>query len=117
MTKAPKPAAAPVTTAPATNGPVTSAPAAPEKATQDQAALTLPTGQMKLDAEVAAVKALASAEVPHVAVMGPTKGRWRIGRHFSPMPTLIALADLAEGDLERLTADPELVVVYGNGTT
>lgn len=52
------------------------------------------------------------AEAPEatVVVTGPEKGRWRAGRKFTREPSSIPLGDLAEGDLEKLQADPELHV-------
>lgn len=68
---------------------------------------------------VIASKALAMAKsanaalgnIPAITVVGPAKGRWRAGRHFTPEATVIALEDLLEGQLEAITADPELTVV------
>jgi len=48
-------------------------------------------------------------------VVGPAKGRWRIGRHFTPEPAAIALADLSQEDIERLLTDPELTVIPAPG--
>ena len=45
-----------------------------------------------------------------VIVKGPAKGRWRIGRHFTPEPTAIPLADLSAKEKEALATDPELMV-------
>ena len=36
--------------------------------------------------------------------------RWRIGRQFTPEPTLIPLDDLSEGDVDALRSDPLLLV-------
>ena len=36
--------------------------------------------------------------------------RWRIGRQFTPDPTLISLDDLSEGDVAALRSDPLLLV-------
>ena len=36
--------------------------------------------------------------------------RWRIGRQFTPEPTLIALDDLSEADVAALRSDPLLLV-------
>lgn len=48
--------------------------------------------------------------VGFVDVTGPAKGRWRIGKHFTRETQRIELADLKEGQLDALKADPELVV-------
>ena len=36
--------------------------------------------------------------------------RWRIGRQFTPEPTLIPLDDLSDGDVDALRSDPLLLV-------
>ena len=36
-------------------------------------------------------------------------GRWRAGRHFTPEPQRVLIADLGEGQLEAIQADPFLV--------
>ncbi|MBW7968124.1 hypothetical protein [Bradyrhizobium sp. BR 10289] len=67
------------------------------------------------------VRAVAPAEpAPVLAITGPAievrtkpgrqQTRYRAGRAFGPQPVPIALADLAEGDLDKLMGDPELVV-------
>lgn len=43
-----------------------------------------------------------------IKVVGPAKGRWRIGRHFGPEPVVIPLNELTEAQMAALTADPEL---------
>lgn len=40
----------------------------------------------------------------------PAMGRWRIGRHFTQEPTRIAVTDVTDDELERLIADPELIL-------
>ena len=45
-----------------------------------------------------------------VTVTGPEKGRRRAGRRFGAEPTVIPAAELAEGELAMLLADPELKV-------
>lgn len=47
---------------------------------------------------------------PTVVVTGPEQGRWRIGRKFTREPVSIPLDQLGDGDLDRLKADPALVV-------
>ncbi len=49
--------------------------------------------------------------VPAVTVIGPARGRWRAGRFFTPAPAILPLAELAEGQLEALKADPHLAVL------
>ncbi len=39
---------------------------------------------------------------------------FRAGRGFGPVPTVIEVSELAEGDLERLLAEPRLTVVEGD---
>jgi hypothetical protein len=48
--------------------------------------------------------------IGYVDVTGPAKGRWRIGKHFTRQTQRIALADLKDGQLDALEADPELAV-------
>ncbi len=51
-----------------------------------------------------------STDAFDIVVIGPAKGRWRIGRHFGPGETRIPLADLTEAEIDALRADPALVV-------
>lgn len=52
----------------------------------------------------------AAKPVPSVVVTSLSqKGRWRIGRFFTPEPQMIALVDLTAEQQERLVADPQLV--------
>lgn len=44
-------------------------------------------------------------------VVGPAKGRWRLGRQFTQQPTCLVVADLTDEEIERLRTDPELTVV------
>lgn len=41
------------------------------------------------------------------------RGRWRIGRHFTTTPTPVEIDELTEEQVERLLADPELLVSFG----
>ena len=50
-------------------------------------------------------------EVPVLQVVGPAKGRWRIGQKFTPEVTVLVLADLTHGQMQALSDDPELVVI------
>jgi hypothetical protein len=52
--------------------------------------------------------------VDGVVVIGPQKGRWRIGRHFGPGETYIAASELNETQIAALQADAELVVIVGH---
>lgn len=45
-----------------------------------------------------------------IMVVGPKGGRWRGGRHFTPEPTIIDVADLTEEEGMALIHDPKLVV-------
>ena len=45
-----------------------------------------------------------------IIVTGPKRGRWRAGRHFTPEPSVIALADLTKEQLAMIEADPALTV-------
>lgn len=44
-----------------------------------------------------------------VRVVGPAKGRWRAGRHFTPEPVEIAASELKVEDVQKLFDDPELI--------
>lgn len=46
-----------------------------------------------------------------IVVRGPTKGRWRIGRHFTPEPVTIPAAELGPEQVTALLDDPELTVL------
>lgn len=63
----------------------------------------------------AATKAQAAAEAQSAAaetitVVGPKKGRWRAGRHFTLEPTVIPMSDLTEAQFDAIDSDPLLVV-------
>ncbi|WP_305970445.1 MULTISPECIES: hypothetical protein [unclassified Mameliella] len=45
-----------------------------------------------------------------LTVIGPKKGRWRAGRHFTPEPVEIPLANLSEEEIAMLVADPKLTL-------
>lgn len=45
-------------------------------------------------------------------VIGPKKGRWRAGRHFTREPSIILVSDLAEGEREMIEGDPMLTVEF-----
>lgn len=47
-----------------------------------------------------------------VTVHGPAKGRWRVGRHFTPEPVVIQASDLTGAQAKQLSEDPELVCVW-----
>lgn len=52
----------------------------------------------------------ALGDAPSITVVGPGKGRRRIGRRFTPEPTSIPLSELEGGELEALRGDPLLIV-------
>ena len=56
----------------------------------------------------AEAKTKKTAQPVVLQVKGPTKGRWRAGRHFTPEPVDIPMADLSDEDLLKLKGDPEL---------
>ena len=62
------------------------------------------------DGDTAEPKAPIWPPLPTVVVKGPAKGRWRIGRHFTPEPTSFAASDLSEAQVAALLSDPELHV-------
>lgn len=45
-----------------------------------------------------------------LTVIGPRKGRWRAGRHFSPEPVKIPLAELSDDEIAMLAGDPKLTL-------
>lgn len=45
-----------------------------------------------------------------VVVIGPARGRWRIGRRFGQEPVSIAADEITEAEFALLMADPELAV-------
>ncbi|WP_149589827.1 hypothetical protein [Tabrizicola flagellatus] len=45
-------------------------------------------------------------------VIGPARGRWRAGRHFTAEAVEIPIAELAEDDLQRIEGDPQLKVIF-----
>ncbi|MBY6118539.1 hypothetical protein KUV64_05305 [Mameliella alba] len=45
-----------------------------------------------------------------LTVIGPRKGRWRAGRHFSPEPVKIPLAELGDDEIAMLAGDPKLTL-------
>lgn len=47
---------------------------------------------------------------PIVVVVGPSEGRWRIGRHFTSAPVEIKASDLSEDDMSALEGDARLIV-------
>ena len=51
--------------------------------------------------------------IPVLRVVGPEKGRRRIGRRFGPEPVDVPLADLSEEDVEQLKGDRSLIVSAG----
>lgn len=53
----------------------------------------------------------AEPQSAEVEVIGPRKGRWRIGRKFGQTPTRIPLAELDEAQLDALKGDSALVVL------
>jgi len=63
--------------------------------------------------QAAAAQMPPEGEGPVLAVKGPTKGRWRAGRHFGPEVVTIPARELTEAQIEALFGDPELVVVVG----
>ena len=78
---------------------------------------TISGAALKSDAQAAAdtqaaadAQAAASEEGPTITVVGPKKGRWRIGRQFTLEPTVIAVSDLTEDQIAALERDPLLII-------
>ncbi len=47
---------------------------------------------------------------PSLIVIGPKKGRWRIGRKFGVEPVTLLVDGLTEDDMKALAADPTLTI-------
>jgi hypothetical protein len=47
-----------------------------------------------------------------VTVIGPAKGRWRAGRHFTPVAVVINASEITGAEAKLLAEDPELVCVW-----
>lgn len=47
---------------------------------------------------------------PMVVVVGPSEGRWRIGRHFTSEPVEIKASELSKDDMLALEGDARLIV-------
>ncbi len=45
-----------------------------------------------------------------VSIVGPKRGRWRAGRHFTAEPTVIPVDDLTEDEIVAITLDDKLTV-------
>jgi len=60
----------------------------------------------------AAIAAATSGAVtgPHVTVVGPERGRRRIGRAFGREPIRIPLSELSQAEIAELERDPALAV-------
>lgn len=54
--------------------------------------------------------AMIGPEPVMITITGPKRGRWRAGRHFTPAPVQIPLADLSDDEIEMLRDDPKLSV-------
>ncbi|OWV43188.1 hypothetical protein [Mameliella alba] len=60
----------------------------------------------------APIKSSAPEQPPEgvLTVIGPRKGRWRAGRHFTPEPVQIPLANLSDDEIAMLAGDPKLTL-------
>lgn len=64
-----------------------------------------------LDPEDQEAKPPATAPIPlAIRVIGPARGRWRIGRRFGPEPVDIPVDELSEEEADALAADPLLII-------
>ena len=45
-------------------------------------------------------------------VIGPKKGRWRAGRHFTPEASFLKVSELGEQDIAAIVADPVLTSAF-----
>ncbi len=107
MTKKSKPSPVAETPIP----PVASEPAAATDAPAVAGAQVTITGEPGLAEAVA--KVLVDQKTPpgqSVSVTGPAKGRWRCGRHFTPVPVHILLEELSVAQIAAMVDDPELKV-------
>ncbi|MFD1342885.1 hypothetical protein [Litorisediminicola beolgyonensis] len=91
---------------------VTQAEAAAANSSQPKAPDATPSSDLASASTGAAGPApvLEEGEDLVVEVIGPKKGRWRAGRHFTPAPTVIPLSELSEHQKHALISDPRLLV-------
>jgi len=61
-----------------------------------------------VEAKADAPKTKKAAQPVVLQIKGPANGRWRAGRHFTPQPVEIPMADLSDDDLLKLKGDPAL---------
>ncbi|RWR26792.1 hypothetical protein D2T29_19640 [Sinirhodobacter populi] len=126
----PQEAAALKTPAEGQAGTAEAVPAAPDAATVETALSAIVTdgaeqdipftdataasgGGLVMDDDAASVLAKAVnslVETPAIRVIGPKRGRWRIGRRFGSDPVDIPLDDLSEEEARALSEDPLLTI-------
>lgn len=83
----------------------------PEEAAPKPAGQDTPTGQ-DTPAVVAPTEAAQKlVDVLALQVVGPARGRWRIGRHFTQEVTVLLVEELTEEEVAALKADPVLAVI------
>lgn len=100
------------------NGPEAQAPAtaSAQPALGNEGPQTEAAGDIQALAAEAAPSAEQTAPVHRgppgktVVVIGPARGRWRIGRHFGQEPVAIAADEISETQFDLLMDDPELAV-------
>ncbi|GEM_PF-1748439 len=51
---------------------------------------------------------------PHYIIIGPKRGRWRAGMHFTSAPTAIRVEDLHKDELAAIKQDPALTITLNN---
>ncbi|WP_300439398.1 hypothetical protein [uncultured Mameliella sp.] len=87
--------------------------AAPTQSAAEEGQGAAPAAEVAAAPQEAAKPAVPDPEQPPEGVLtvtGPKKGRWRAGRHFTPEPVKIPLADLTEDEIAMLAADPKLTL-------
>ncbi|WP_436399307.1 hypothetical protein [Roseobacter sp. S98] len=106
----------PAAVTPPDAGAADTAPAAPEAAPASD------TTHAPQESDVAAAETAVAAEPPvgspdmrgpenlEVTVVGPKKGRWRCGRHFTKEPVTINASELTHAEFTLLQDDPRLIV-------
>ncbi|MBW4984743.1 hypothetical protein KZZ07_19560 [Mameliella sp. CS4] len=89
-----------------------------ERAAPTQSAAEEDQGSAPVAKAAAAPQEVAKPAVPDpeqppegvLTVIGPKRGRWRAGRHFSPEPVKIPLAELSDDEIAMLANDPKLTL-------
>lgn len=87
--------------------------AAPTEPADEENQGSAPVAEAAAAPQEAAKPAVLEPEQPPegvLTVIGPKRGRWRAGRHFSPEPVKIPLAELSAEEIAMLEGDPKLTL-------